>query len=1394
MNKFFYSLIALFLSFPLIGQTEPFVMTIRLVDSIEGQTNSTSFEIPIYDLPQYNYDYAVDWNYNGNFQPDASNINGSITHNYGQHGVFTVAILAETFDGLPSIRFYNSDEGKKVVNVNQWGDNLWRTMSGAFNGCKYLDISATDIPDFSQVIVFSSCFSNCELLKGNSTFNQWDVSRGTSFRDMFYNAKLFNQDIGNWDMSSAGDFEGMFQGASSFNQDIGNWDVSSVNSFGYAFYEASSFNQDIGSWDVSNSVSFFRTFFRASSFNQDLGDWNVGSSRTFNGMFWHATSFNQDIANWNVGLGESFANMFSRASSFNQNIGDWNVSSGEDFAGMFNKANSFNQDISGWDVSTSFQFVGMFENAISFDHSLGSWDMASATNISSMLDSCGISVENYDSTLIGWASQNVQQDVRFGAENLEYCNGESARNTLILKGWTIVGDRKDCTIDPFVMTIKLVDTIQGQFNSTSFRIPVHPHPDFDTYEYSVDWDFNGVFEPDDVSINGSIWHDYMEHGTYQVAIVPETTDGFPAIYFNFDDSTNKDALKLISIDQWGDNKWKSLGSAFRGCRNLDLLATDIPVFEPLIPERMILGGCFAGCESLIGNSSITQWDVSSVSSFGGLFEGAELFNQDIGNWDVSAGQSFGSMFKGAISFNQDLSNWDVSNANLFASMFENAVSFNQEIGEWDVSNGSVFYAMFSNAKSFNNDINNWDMSSSRNLAYMFKGASKFNQDISNWKVSLVNFFNGMFMNTDSFNQDIGNWNVSSGEEFTSMFSNAQSFDHNLGKWEIISANKFDHFLDSSGMSIESYDSTLIGWNQKNVNSDIILGAENLKYCLGENARFDLISKGWSIVGDQKDCTDIIGLVANLAVLDNKANYCRDDVITLDAVSSQSAECDTGGIESYSFYYSDDNVNWIPISNPPDQAEATIALDSTGSSSTVYFRCMISDNCDGESYMDEAFKVINIESFNDQLEFACGRGNPGQENNLLALYGLASGTFESNQWITVENDGMFTLKEDALGEQFYISYESENGCVYDNRFQLSVIDVPAPELSFLDTTICQGDQLTIELFNAQLYSGAITWTFNGTQIGNNVNQVSLEEHAPDTNILYTGYVNLIYEDDLNCEIKDTFSLQVAPTFNYQIEAIDTCKESIFQIDPLIPNAEYMWLTNDPALSILGPINGPMVRTEGNGILVATVDNGCEVSKGTNVNTQNTTVIPVDNSSPREIHQRACNGSVLMVFAEEHCGLRWGYDDHSSGSTVFPLKVNGRIYRVAYLNIPEEDYENRTYFIEATLCGSECETEIVVLRSSLRDLDVCEKNKYGLVLYPNPTQDATHLKLLNWEKGSYELEIFNSIGKMVKREVILVDDSSSFIHQVLLTEYLSGFYNIRIVWDGELMASKSLIIVN
>ena len=118
--------------------------------------------------------------------------------------------------------------------------------------------------------------------------------------------------------------------------------------------------------------------------------------------------------------------------------------------------------------------------------------------------------------------------------------------------------------------------------------------------------------------------------------------------------SNSDATKLTGIDLWGIGEWYDMYQAFSGFTNVTSTATDQPRFI----GQINCGFMFLNATHF--NGDLSNWDMSNVVGFDGLFWGASAFNSDIGNWNVSSVRRMNNMFEGAASFNQNLGAWDVS--------------------------------------------------------------------------------------------------------------------------------------------------------------------------------------------------------------------------------------------------------------------------------------------------------------------------------------------------------------------------------------------------------------------------------------------------------------------------------------------------------------------------------------------------------------------------------------------------------------------------------------------------------------------------------------------------------------------------------------------------------------
>ena len=299
--------------------------------------------------------------------------------------------------------------------------------------------------------------------------NSWDVSKVTTMSQMFANADVFNQDLNSWDVSSVVNMSSMFNGADAFNGAIGSWNVGNVTNMNSMFRNASSFDQPIGSWDVSK-VTNMNSLFAFTPFNQDISGWDLTSVTTISNMFsfsqfnqninaWDVSNisnmssafsgaaFNQPIGNWDVTGVTNMTSMFASAQVFNQDIGGWDVSNVGFMGNMFSNANAFNQDLSSWDVSNVTNMSGMFNLTLAFDQSLASWDISNVSFMTGMFSNSGISVGNYDQTIIGWASLTgpLQTGVTFGGINVFYCNSGAARTALTAAyGWIFDDGGQQC--------------------------------------------------------------------------------------------------------------------------------------------------------------------------------------------------------------------------------------------------------------------------------------------------------------------------------------------------------------------------------------------------------------------------------------------------------------------------------------------------------------------------------------------------------------------------------------------------------------------------------------------------------------------------------------------------------------------------------------------------------------------------------------------------------------------------------------------------------------------------------------------------------------------------------------------------------------------------------------
>ena len=158
--------------------------------------------------------YDINW---GDSTPTETSVTGTQTHAYAAAGDYDISVA----NTITRFNLNNGADKEKLTDIKQWGRAQWSSMERAFQGAANMQMSATDLPDLSEVRSIGSMFANATVFNGN--IGRWNVSAVTDMTGMFFGASAFNRDISGWNVSAATDMGAMFANATAFSQNLGRW-------------------------------------------------------------------------------------------------------------------------------------------------------------------------------------------------------------------------------------------------------------------------------------------------------------------------------------------------------------------------------------------------------------------------------------------------------------------------------------------------------------------------------------------------------------------------------------------------------------------------------------------------------------------------------------------------------------------------------------------------------------------------------------------------------------------------------------------------------------------------------------------------------------------------------------------------------------------------------------------------------------------------------------------------------------------------------------------------------------------------------------------------------------------------------------------------------------------
>jgi surface protein len=470
---------------------------------------------------------------------------------------------------------------------------------------------------------------------------------------------------------------------------------------------------DVEQWGTTAWTSMNSAFKGCSNLNITATDVpNLSSVTDMYGMFTSCAKLNgpSNINSWNTSTVTNMYDLFDGCSIFNQNIGSWNTENVTTFHQMFRRAYAFNQNIGNWKTAKVTNMAQTFAAAVAFNQNLSNWTLNANVNMSNMLSLCGMDCNNYTATLIGWNSQSVTGRT-LGATGRTYANGLAARAKLVKsvntggKGWTISNDAIGTCPDPtapFITTWNLATTGSGA-TQLSIGVAASGSVNYEWEEVGGSGSGSSTFSGTSLTITG------LPTGkTIRLRIEPKN---FQRIIIN----NGTDKSRLLDVEQWGATAWTSMNTAFKGCSNLNITATDVPNLSSVTD----MYGMFTSCAKLNGPSNINSWNTSTVTNMYDLFDGCSIFNQNIGSWNTENVTTFHQMFRRAYAFNQNVGNWKTAKVTNMSQTFASATAFNQNLGNWtlnaNVNMSNMLNSCGMNCANYSATLIGWSSTSATGL-------------------------------------------------------------------------------------------------------------------------------------------------------------------------------------------------------------------------------------------------------------------------------------------------------------------------------------------------------------------------------------------------------------------------------------------------------------------------------------------------------------------------------------------------------------------------------------------------------------------------------------------------------------------------------------------------------
>ncbi len=418
----------------------------------------------------FNYDFVVKWG-DGLSDHITSFDDVNASHTYEKKGIYTIEIegLMETFSMGAVTTSKNNIT--RVLNIGKTG---LKSLSGFLYETDNLVECIAGNCDTSNVTSLKTAFANCPKI-ASIDFSTFDSNNLTNLEYTFAASKILKSiNLSNFKTHNVTTFKGTFWETWHLdNLNISSFDFQSTTTTYAMFYKCGTYSlvADFTTLGLNwiDSDFMFSVLWKLKKF--DFSNFGMVHSLTsMHSMF----SFMQgiesfDLSSFDTSNIETFRDLFRNAYNAKSiNTDNFDSSKVTIFKGMYDGSKSIKSiDISHYDMSEAVNIKYLFKDAVNLetaimptntgkviemsmmlqgttslkDINIDELDITSLNTAHNMMEgSKGLSTSRYNSTLIKWNNQAIENDIStdFGPSNYTGATAIAAKQSLIDSGWTIL--------------------------------------------------------------------------------------------------------------------------------------------------------------------------------------------------------------------------------------------------------------------------------------------------------------------------------------------------------------------------------------------------------------------------------------------------------------------------------------------------------------------------------------------------------------------------------------------------------------------------------------------------------------------------------------------------------------------------------------------------------------------------------------------------------------------------------------------------------------------------------------------------------------------------------------------------------------------------------------------